>query len=272
MTAKPKTKAKTIDEYLATVSDDKRAALEKLRKTIRAAAPMAEEYINYGIAAFRLDGKLLVGFGAGANHCSFFPGDGSTVAAFEDELKGFDTSKGTIRFQADKPLPVALVRKIIKARLTELADQGPAEAPRVAIAKRAARPESGLSRTNPAVIAYLRELEHPLTPVLEAVRKIILGVDPAIREGIKWNAPSFHFKEYFATAGLRPKEDFVRLVLHKGAKVKGNTTQGMRIADPGGMLEWHDKERCSAKFHDVKEVKSKSAALADIVRQWIKQM
>ncbi len=111
-------KPKTIDEYLAVLSDDKRAALEKLRKTIRAAAPDAEECISYMIPAFRLNG-LLVGFGAAAKHCSFYPMSSTTVAAFRDDLKDFDTSKGTIRFQPDKPLPVALVRKLVKARIKE---------------------------------------------------------------------------------------------------------------------------------------------------------
>ena len=115
MAAKPK----TIDEYLAAVSDDQRAALEKLRKTIKAAVPEAEEGISYGLAAFRLDGKPLVAFGATANHCAFYPMSSSTVEAHKDELKDYDTSKGTIRFQADKPLPVALVRKLVKARITE---------------------------------------------------------------------------------------------------------------------------------------------------------
>ena len=116
MAAKPK----TIDEYLAAVSDDKRAALEKLRKTIKAAAPKAEECINYGLAAFRLNGKNLVAFGASAKHCSFHPMDGHTVDAFKDELKDYDTSKGTIRFSADKPLPATLVRKLVKARIAEI--------------------------------------------------------------------------------------------------------------------------------------------------------
>src|SRR5262245_64836568 len=99
MAAKPT----TIDEYLAAVSADKRAALEKLRKMIQTVAPKADECINYGVAAFRLDGKALVGFGAAANHCTFFPMDGSTVAAHKKDLKGYETSKGAIRFQADKP-------------------------------------------------------------------------------------------------------------------------------------------------------------------------
>ena len=112
-------KPKTIDEYLAALSDDKRAALEKLRKTIRAAAPKAEECISYQLAAFRLNGRMLVAFGATANHCAFYLMSSSTVEAHKDELKDYDTSKGTIRFQADQPLPAALVRKLVKARIAE---------------------------------------------------------------------------------------------------------------------------------------------------------
>jgi uncharacterized protein YdhG (YjbR/CyaY superfamily) len=120
MAAKPK----TIDEYLAALSDDKRAVLEKLRKTIRALAPKAEECISYQLAAFRLDGRPLVAFGATANHCAFYPMSAYTVEAHKDELKDYDTSKGTIRFQVDKPLPVALVRKLVKTRIAENAGRG----------------------------------------------------------------------------------------------------------------------------------------------------
>ena len=102
------------------MSDDKRAALEKLRKAIRTAAPKAEEGFSYGLPAFRLNGKPLAGFGASANHCAFYPMSGSIVEAHGDELKGYDTSKGTIRFPPDKPLPAALVRKLVKARIAEI--------------------------------------------------------------------------------------------------------------------------------------------------------
>ena len=114
MAAKPK----TIDEYLAAVSDDKRAALEKLRQTIHAAAPKAEECISYGLAAFRHNG-MLVAFGATAKHCAFYLMSSTMVEAHQDELKGYDTSKGTIRFQPDTPIPSALVRKLVKARIAE---------------------------------------------------------------------------------------------------------------------------------------------------------
>jgi uncharacterized protein YdhG (YjbR/CyaY superfamily) len=111
-------KATSHDEYLAAVGEDKRAALLRLRKTIKAAAPSAEECISYQIAAFRLNG-MLVGFGATAKHCAFYLMSASTVEAFKDELEGYDTSKGTIRFAADQPLPAALVRKLVKARIAE---------------------------------------------------------------------------------------------------------------------------------------------------------
>ncbi len=113
-----KAKPKTIDEYLAALSDDQRAALEKLRKAIRAAAPQADECISYQLPAFRQNG-MLVGFGATKNHCAFYLMSSSTVEAHAEELKNYDTSKGTIRFPASKPLPVGLVKKLVKARVAE---------------------------------------------------------------------------------------------------------------------------------------------------------
>ncbi len=111
--------ANSIDEYLEALNDDQRLALERLRKAIRAAAPRAEECLSYGLPAFRLDGKALVAFGAAAKHCAFYPMSAATVAEHADELAEFGTSKGTIRFQPDKPLPVALIRKLVRARIAE---------------------------------------------------------------------------------------------------------------------------------------------------------
>src|SRR3954469_14025736 len=109
----------TIDEYLAPLSADKRAALQKLRKQIQAAAPKAEECISYGLAAFRLEGRPLVAFGAGARHCALYPMSAAIIVAHADDLAAYETSKGTIRFAASKPLPAALVRKLVKARIAE---------------------------------------------------------------------------------------------------------------------------------------------------------
>jgi uncharacterized protein YdhG (YjbR/CyaY superfamily) len=109
---------RTVSAYLAALSADKRAALQKLRRAIHAAAPGAEECISYQIPAFRFEGRMLVWFAAASKHCSLFPG-AHPIAVHRRELARYKTSKGTIRFQPDKPLPAALVRKLIKARLAE---------------------------------------------------------------------------------------------------------------------------------------------------------
>jgi uncharacterized protein YdhG (YjbR/CyaY superfamily) len=112
-------KAASTDEFLAALAPGQRAALEHLRQSIARAAPRAEECMSYGLPAFRLDGRVLVGFGATARHCAFFPMSGTTVAAHADALAAFDTSKGTIRFQPDAPLPAALVRTLVRYRIDE---------------------------------------------------------------------------------------------------------------------------------------------------------
>jgi uncharacterized protein YdhG (YjbR/CyaY superfamily) len=111
-------KAETIDDYLATLSADKRAALQKLRKAIKLAAPRAEECISYRMPAFRLDGKMLVWFGAASKHCAFYPG-AFPIEAHKYDLRNYDVSKGTVRFPADHPLSATLVKKLVKARIAE---------------------------------------------------------------------------------------------------------------------------------------------------------
>ena len=110
---------RTHDEYLAALSDDKRAALKELRRTVREATKGAEECISYQLPAFRLNGRILVGFGATSRHCAFYPMSSSTLGAFKEELEGYDTSKGTIRSPADGSLPTGLVRKLVMARIAE---------------------------------------------------------------------------------------------------------------------------------------------------------
>jgi len=113
MAAKPKTPG----DYLASLSADKRAALQTLLKNIKAAAPEAEECISYGVPAFRLHGKFLVAYAAAKNHCAFYPG---SVIKELKELKDYETSKGTVRFPPGKPLPAALVRKLVKLRIAKM--------------------------------------------------------------------------------------------------------------------------------------------------------
>ena len=134
------------------------------------------------------------------------------------------------------------------------------------------KPEADGEQTDPAdpaVAAFLRDLDHPLKKEIQTVRRIILGVSPAIREGIKWNAPSFRTTEYFATMNLR--QDRVWLILHFGAKVKDNT-KSVAIADPTGLLKWLAKDRALVTFDDAKDIKAKRSALEAIIREWIGQM
>ena len=113
------TKPQTVDEYLAGLSPESRAAFQKVRRAVHAAAPGAEECISYGMPAFRLNGKLIAGFAAAANQCSFHPMSGYTVETLKADLAGYDTSRGTIRFSARAGLPATLVRKLVKVRISE---------------------------------------------------------------------------------------------------------------------------------------------------------
>ncbi|WP_276373464.1 DUF1801 domain-containing protein [Chryseolinea sp. H1M3-3] len=108
----------TIDAYYDALPAQVRATLEKMRSTIKAAAPKSEEAVSYGIPVFKNNGPL-VGLGAAKNHCAFYVMSPQVMDLFKDDLKDYDTSKGTIRFAQDKPLPANLVKKIVKARMQE---------------------------------------------------------------------------------------------------------------------------------------------------------
>jgi uncharacterized protein YdhG (YjbR/CyaY superfamily) len=116
--AKANPAPKTVDEYLAGVPEPARSTLNKVRAAIRSAVPPeASETISYRIPAFKYNG-VLVWFAAFSDHCSLFP-TAAIVEAFKNELKGFSTSKGTIQFPTDKPLPTALVQRMVKARVAQ---------------------------------------------------------------------------------------------------------------------------------------------------------
>jgi uncharacterized protein YdhG (YjbR/CyaY superfamily) len=111
------TPAKTVDEYLASLPDDARTTLEKIRKAIKSAAPKASEGISYQMPMYKQNG-LVIGFAAFKSHCSIFPGV-NAIVNHKDELEGYETSKGTVRFPLGKPLRAAIVMKIVKERLAE---------------------------------------------------------------------------------------------------------------------------------------------------------
>ncbi len=114
-------KPTTFDECLAAFGPAQRAAIEQLRRVVRAAAPDAVECVSYGLPAFKLHGKGLVAFGGWTEHCSLYPMSGRVLAELAEDLAKYDVQKGTVRFPPSKPLPATLVRKILKVRTAEIA-------------------------------------------------------------------------------------------------------------------------------------------------------
>ena len=112
-------KPQTIDEYLASVSPDRRVTLENLRRTIRTIVPEAEECISYSMPAFRLNGHVVAGFLATQKGCSYFPFSGTTLASLTGDLARYDQTKSALHFDAKRPLSATLVRRLLKARISE---------------------------------------------------------------------------------------------------------------------------------------------------------
>jgi uncharacterized protein YdhG (YjbR/CyaY superfamily) len=111
--------AQEIDQYLNALEEPKRTTLARLRQTILDIVPEAEQGISYGLPAFRVEGKVIAGFGAFKNHLSYLPHSGSVFPQLKNELKGFTTSTGSLHFSIDQPLPVPVVEKLIAVRLRQ---------------------------------------------------------------------------------------------------------------------------------------------------------
>jgi len=109
-----------IDEYLASLDEPKRTTLQTLRQAILSVVPDAEECISYGMPAFRLDGKVIAGFAAFKNHLAYLPHSGSVLGELSGDLAGYESTPGSLHFPIDKPLPKALVKKLIATRLKDV--------------------------------------------------------------------------------------------------------------------------------------------------------
>lgn len=112
--------ASEVDAYLDGLAEPQRATLETLRGTIRDLVPEAEECMSYGVPGFRLGGSMIAGFAGFTRHCGYYPHSEAVIAALGDEVDGYDTSAGTLRFPIDEPLPVDLVRRLIDLRRREV--------------------------------------------------------------------------------------------------------------------------------------------------------
>jgi len=256
--------AKTIDEYLNALPEDVRKTLDKLYKAIKSAAPNAEELISYGMPAFKHHG-MLVYFAAFKNHCSFFPGSSQIVQLY-DELKSFKTSKGTIQFTVEKPLPVSVVKKIVKARMEENEAKQSARIVSKAAVKKTDRAAVKISKpgkpTEEAQVnEYMSKLKGEHKKEIEAVRKLIMKSSSKLNERIKWNAPSYSYKQDIVTFGPY-KTHKLLLVFHHPAVVKIKSE----------LLQGDYKDRRLVYFKDSEEAVKNKKELARIINEVIKQI
>jgi hypothetical protein len=130
------------------------------------------------------------------------------------------------------------------------------------------RTHAGAADTSQAVDAFMAALAHPHADAVQALRRTILAADPAIAEGIKWNAPSFRVGEYFATTHLRAKAG-IGIILHLGAKTRPGGPKPVAIDDPRGLLDWLAADRAMVVFADLDDVRAKAPAFQALVGQWL---
>jgi uncharacterized protein YdhG (YjbR/CyaY superfamily) len=221
--------AKDIDDHISRYPKEVQVLLQKIRSTIQKAAPKATEKISYGIPTFVLEGNL-VHFAGYKNHIGFYPGS-AVIEIFQKELAAYETAKGTVQFPLDKPLPIGLITQIVKFRVQQNMEKAatkkttgkkPASVKKVAVSKPVSPVKSKKPTDEEQVQAYLDKLDPAAKTEIEAVRKIIKTASSKLSERIKWNAPSYYYKEDIVTFGPY-KSHKLLLVIHHPAVVKINS-------------------------------------------------
>ncbi len=240
----------SADEYIRRYPPKVQAGLKKIREAIKAAAPDAIEVISYGMPAYKYQGMLAY-FAAHSHHYGFYPFK-SAINAFAKDLAGYEKGPGTVRFPFDKPVPAALIRKMIAFRVKENQEK--------AVARKAGK---ALKAKKPAgadpVEAYMKKLSHPMKAEAEALRKIIKNANPKLSERIKWNAPSYYYKDDIVTFGPQRKSKIL-LVFHHPAIVKIKS----------GLLEGDYRDRRLMYLDSMKAIRSAKKELERILNELVK--
>ena len=258
------TPANNIDDYLSTLPEKVRLVLEKLRRTIKSVAPNAEEVISYGMPGFKYHGPLVY-FAAFKDHCSFFPGS-SQIVHLHDELKAYKASKGTIQFTMAKPIPVSLVKKIVKARMEENEARHRAKPISKASAKKSIKSPIKIGKTSKPtddeqVSIYLSKLKGDQKNDIGIVRELIRRSSATLKERIKWNAPSYYYKQDIVTFGPY-KNHKLLLVFHHPAVVRIKSE----------LLQGDYKDRRLVYFKNGAEAEKNKKELTRIILTIIKQI
>ena len=249
---------RTVDEYLKTFPPAVRTILEKIRKTIMSAAPGAEETISYGIPGYKYHGMLIY-FAGFKNHVSVYPAPRS-AEEFKKELATYEGGKGTVQFPLGKPVPLDLVRRIVRFRMKANEEKAGLKKKKAPAAKRPAPKKPGDAEQ---VKAWVDKLSPAVKKEIEAVRKLIKASSAKLGERIKWNAPSYFYPpggnkdsavQDIVTFGPYRNERII-LVFHHPAIVK--------VSSP--LLQGNYKDRRLVYFTDSKEAKKNQKELSRII-------
>lgn len=247
MATKMNTAVNTVDEYIAGFPASTQMVLKKMRGLIKKAAPGAEEVISYGIPTYVLDGNL-VHFGGYKNHIGFYPAP-SGIEAYKKELSVYKGAKGSVQFPIDKPLPEMLIKSIVHFRVLENKEKAARKK------KPAAKPAKLTKPTDEELVkAWIGKLDPTAKKEVEAVRKIIKASSSKLAERIKWNAPSYYYKEDIVTFGPY-KTHKLLLVFHHPSVVK--------IKSP--LLEGDYKDRRLVHFKNKAEAEKNKQELTRII-------
>jgi uncharacterized protein YdhG (YjbR/CyaY superfamily) len=250
-----KTAPADMNTYIAGFLQPARELLEKIRTTIRKAAPGAEETINYGVPTFTLKGNL-VHFAAYKNHIGFYPAP-SGIVAFKKELSVYEGAKGSVKFPIDKPIPFSLISKIVQFRVKENETLALAKANKKSLPKKKAAKLTDEEQ----VKAYMDKLGPVAKSEIETVRKIIKGAHPKLSERIKWNAPSYYYKQDIVTFGPY-KTHKLLLVFHHPAVVKVKSK----------LLQGDYKDRRLVYFKDKAEATKNKKELSGIINEIVRSI
>jgi len=241
----------TVDDYIAGFPPPVRKLLLAMRKTIKAAAPKAEELISYQMPAYKYKG-VLVYFAAFEKHIGFYATP-TGHATFKKELANYKTGKGSVQFPITEPLPLDLVKRIVQFRVKE--NEAKAAGKSVALKSKPAK-----LTDEEQVKAWLSKLDPPIKKEIEAVRQIIRNSAAKLHERIKWNAPSYYYKEDILTFGPYQKDGRILLVLHHPAVVKIKSA----------LLQGEYKDRRLVYFSNSKEAAKNKKELVRIICEIIK--
>jgi uncharacterized protein YdhG (YjbR/CyaY superfamily) len=241
----------TIDNYIAGFPEKTQAVLTKMRAIIKKVVPEAEEKISYGIPTFFLNGNL-VHFGGFKNHIGFYPTP-SGIEEFKKDLAAYKGAKGSIQFPLDKPLPAELIKRMVKFRVQKNTEKAGVKKNVKPVPVKAA-PKKATDEIQ--VNDWVNKQPPAVKTDINAIRKIIKAASGKLLERIKWNAPSFYYKEDIVTFGPY-KTHKLLLVFHHPFVVT--------IKSP--LLEGDYKDRRLVHFKNKEDVKKNKKELSNIIQQ-----